>query len=189
MKTLRISTLLSFMAIFLAVNEMNAQRRVVVKTPHRTVVRTPRAKVVYRNPAPAVRVVRTVPRTAVVVNYGGLRYHYSAGVYYRYYNGRYVVVSAPIGLRVRILPVGYRLIYVGPRAYYYYQGSYYIKVEGTDEYETVEAPTDAVVHTLPEDTEEVEIDGKTFYEYNGILYKVVTTPEGKAFKVTGKLED
>ena len=56
-------------------------------------------------------------------------------------------------------------------------------------YKVVEAPDNIIVYELPEETEQVEIDGKTFYEYDSTLYKVVTTPEGKGFKVVGNLED
>ena len=174
-----------FGALF-ATETINAQRRVVVKTPERVVVRTSSPRVIYRRPVPVVRAVRTLPSTTVVIKRGGVRYHYHAGLYYRYYGSRYVVVAAPYGVRIKVLPVGYRrIVYLGI-PYFYYQGNYYVEVSGG--YKVVKVPNNIIVSELPEDAEQVEIDGKTYYEYGGILYKVVTTPEGKAFKATGNLE-
>ncbi|WP_196889188.1 DUF6515 family protein [Aureivirga sp. CE67] len=161
------------------------KKRVVVKTPNKTVVHTNRGKVVYRKPTPKVRVVRTLPNSTVVIKKNGHRYHYHSGVYYRHINGKYVVVSAPYGIRVKTLPVGYKTVVVLGKPYYYYQGTYYVKKN--KEYKVVEAPEDVVVYELPEEAEQVTIDGKNYYEYNGKLYKVVTKPEGKAFKVVGYL--
>ncbi len=188
MKTIRQILVICILGMLFTPIKINAQR-VVVKTPRRTVVRTNNAKVVYHNRRPAVRVVRTLPKTRVVVNYGGVRYYHSRGVYYRYHNGNYIIIAAPIGIRVNVLPIGYRVVVIGARTYYYYEGSYYIKIENTEKYQVVKAPDDAVVKTLPEDVEEVEIDGKKYYQYDQTLYKVVVTPDGKAFKVVGQLEE
>ena len=177
--------IISISFIVLVSNISHAQRRVTVKTPHRTVVRTS-SGVVYKRTTPYVRAVRTIPRTAVVVKRNGLSYHYYNGLYYRYYGGKYVVVTAPLGVRVKVLPVGYRRIVVLGRPYFYYQGTYYIKVGSS--YKVVEAPNDIMVYELPEEAEQVVIDEKTYYEYNNKLYKIVITPEGKAFKVVGDLE-
>ncbi|WP_196892037.1 DUF6515 family protein [Aureivirga marina] len=170
-----------------SVQEMNAQRkRVVVKTPKKTVVRTNKGRtVVYRKPTPNVRVVRTLPESTVIIKRNGHRYHYHSGIYYRNINGRYVVVSAPKGIRVKTLPVGYHRIIVLGKPYFYYQGTYYI--QSGKEYKVVDAPKEAVIFELPEEAEQVSIDGKNYYEYDGKLYKVVTTPEGKGFKVVGDL--
>lgn len=179
--------MLGLLAALFMTSSMNAQRRVVVKTPGRTVVRTTNARVVYRRPVPVVRVVRTLPATTVVIKRNGLQYHYYNGLYYRSYNGSYVVVAAPYGVRIKVLPVGYhRIVYLGT-PYFYYQGNYYVEVSGS--YKTVEAPENIVVSELPEEAEQVDIDGKMYYEYSETLYKVVTTPEGKAFKAVGNLKD
>ncbi|WP_459212381.1 DUF6515 family protein [Aquimarina rhabdastrellae] len=173
------------------VKKKKNNKKVVVKKNNRkvTVTRTPRTKVVYKSRAPRVTVVRTRPRNAVVVSYGGVSFHYKSGRYYRYNNGKYIVVTPPIGIRINVLPVGYTSVIIGGSTYYYYQGIYYISIPDTNEYERVEAPQEALVYILPEDTEEVVIDGKTYYESNDTLYKVVLTPDGKAFKVVGILEE
>ncbi len=52
----------------------------------------------------------------------------------------------------------------------------------------VDPPADAIVTTLPEDAEIVEIEGRSLYLYGGTFYKVVSTPEGKAFQVVGRID-
>ncbi|MDY8134310.1 DUF6515 family protein [Aquimarina sp. 2201CG5-10] len=187
MRVIRIITILSVFGALFMNETVNAQRKVVVRGPKRTVVRTTSQRVVYRRPVPIVRAVRTLPSTTVVIKRNGIHYHYHRGLYYRYYGGRYVVVTAPIGIRVKILPVGHRTIVLANIPYYYYQGTYYI--ESNNGYKTIEAPENIIVHELPEDAEQLEIDGKNYFEYGSTLYKVVTTPEGKAFKVVGNLEE
>lgn len=187
MKKIRLIVVVSIMTTFLIIDKTNAQRRVVVRTPNKTIIRTTSPRVVYRRPIPAVRAVRVLPNTAVVVKRNGLSYYYSGGLYYRYYNGRYVVVAAPLGVRVRVLPVGYTRIVIYGRPYFYYRGNYYIQV--SNGYKIVEAPENITVPELPEEAEQVDIDGKSYYEYNNTLYKTITTPEGKQFKVVGGLED
>lgn len=173
------------LSLLFVTESMHAQRR-AVRTSKRTVVRVSSPRVVYARPYPTVRAVRTLPSSAVVVRRGGVTYRHHAGLYYRPVNGRYVVVSAPIGVRVTALPVGYRRIVVAGVPYFYFQGNYYVTVNGG--YEVVQPPLDSVVYELPEDAEALTIEGSNYYAYGGTLYKVVTTPEGKAFKVVGDLE-
>jgi hypothetical protein len=62
--------------------------------------------------------------------------------------------------------------------------------EAGKEYEAVEPTVGAVVPDLPEhNVEEVTIDGKTFYEYDHILYKSIVTEDGLKYEVVGKLDD
>lgn len=59
------------------------------------------------------------------VQYKGVNYFYRGGNYYRQRGNKYVRVMAPVGLRVRHLPPGYRAkIYRGQR-YYYTDNSYF----------------------------------------------------------------
>ncbi len=79
-----------------------AQRRdvvVVKKKPHRNIV--------YVNPSPKVRVVRLVPPEARIIHFRSVPYYFHAGLYYNFIGGRYVVVAAPRGMRVNILPSNY----------------------------------------------------------------------------------
>ncbi len=159
----------------------NAQRK---KEHH---YKEKRNKVVY-NKKSSVTVKRSLPR-AIKVTHKQEHFSYQNGRYYKHLRGKYILVSPPRGLRVKVLPVGFITIVIRGRNYYHYEGVYYRKNLELNEYEVVEAPEDIIVYTLPEDTEEVEIDGKIYYESYGTLYKVVVTPEGKAFKVVGELED
>lgn len=187
-KALKILCCICVFAFGIHTSQAQVSKRKSKKTKV-VVKKTPRKTLVYKTNKPRVNVVRTVPKTTVVVNHNGVRLHYNSGLYYRYNRGRYIVVTPPIGIRIGVLPVGHTVIMIGGYRYYYYQGCYYTYIETTQEYEVIEAPQDAIVYTLPEDTEEVIIDGKTYFESNSVLYKVVVTPEGKAFQVVSVIED
>lgn len=130
--------------------------------------------------------VQKLPPSAVTINRGGVSLHFSGGRYYRRGPGGYVAVAPPIGLRIGVLPVGFVVLNTLAATYYYYDGVYYEK--SGNEYEVVKAPDDVVVKTLPEETSQVTIDGKEYYVYDSQIYSVVLTPDGKAFKLTGTLE-
>ena len=70
--------------------------------------------------------------------------------------------------KVRILPNGYRRLAIGPRNYYYYYGTYYIKTG--DEYQVAEAPIGAEVTSLPEGYNTVNINNQEYYELDGNYY-------------------
>ncbi len=186
---IRKSCILSFIVIaLLAISEnAHAQRTVVKTSKNKTVVTTRGRNVVYTKHTPTIRTIRTLPPTAITVKRSGVHYHCHAGLFYRHIDNRYIVVAPPIGLRIATLPVKATRIILTGRTYYYYGGTYYIKVK--KEYEVVEAPKDIIVYSLPEEAEEIMIDGKRYFIYDNILYTIVHTPEGKGFKVTGKLED
>ena len=193
----KVSIILTMMVCLLGISSLEAQTKKerkrnktekVIKSKKVNTRKVKRNKVVYTNKKPKVRAVRTLPN-ARVVTHNNKRYHYSNGRYYRFVGGRYVVATPPRNLRVRTLPVGFVKVFVGPRSYFYQGGVYYERVGNTEEYEIVDSPQDAIVYTLPEDVEELSIDGEIYFESYGTLYKVVTTPDGKAFKVAGQLEN
>ena len=66
--------------------------------------------------------------------------YYFGGTYYRPRSGGFVVVSAPIGVRVRTLPIGYATLTFGTTMYYHVNDVFYRRF-GT-EYVVVEAPSD-----------------------------------------------
>jgi hypothetical protein len=70
-------------------------------------------------------------------------YYYSDGVYFVGEKGAYVVVVAPIGARVGLLPYGFRSIYLGSRRYFHVNSTYYIYAPATRDYVVVKAPVDA----------------------------------------------
>ncbi|HJV76854.1 MAG TPA: DUF6515 family protein, partial [Paludibacter sp.] len=55
--------------------------------------------------------------------------------------------------------------------YYYYFGTFYIPVD--KQYEVVEPPIGAMVETIPQGYEKLDIEGQTYYISNGVQYKAV----------------
>ena len=148
-----------------------------------------RTQPIHRNPSYRYpnrrRVVRTLPRHHVTLMYGGLSYFYYSGIYYSLYGEEYIVVMPPRGFRIHVLPVGYVRIVVGPSIYFYHSGVYYSEsavstTEADGKYEVTKAPVGVVLNDISEDSEEIVIDGKIFYEYNDVLYKKVINSEGIA---------
>ena len=146
-------------------------------------------KVVYANKSPKVATIKYLPKTSKKVVYKKSNYAFYKGRYYKTLQGKHIVVAPPRGLRIKVLPVGFIRIALGPHHYYYYEGVYYRDVEETDEFEVVDAPIGAMVDEIPFDAEVVVYDGKVYYEYLDILYKKVETPEGDAYEIVGQLED
>ena len=79
--------------------------------------------------------------TSVVV--GSRRYYYDAGTFYVKARGGYNVVAAPIGARIRVLPVGFVSVRAGGMNYYYFNGVYYSYIPDQACYVVVEKPANA----------------------------------------------
>jgi len=76
----------------------------------------------------------------------------------------------------------------GAVPHFYFMGTYYKQVN--EEYETVQPAVGTIVPELPDhNVEEVTIDGKTYFEYDNILYKTVVIKSGVQYEVVGKLDD
>lgn len=197
MKFLRIIIVLAICLAGLgAITETQAQHR-----PHKAV--RPAAKAAaakkaavrhhryHRNNAVVVRKanlrrVETLPAGARPVTFRNTKYHFHKGFFYQRNNDAYVAIMPPRGIRIGLLPLGYKRIVVAGRPYFYYQGVYYVNVEGEETYEVVDPPVDAVVDHLPDDNmNEVQIEGETLYEVDGSLYK----PEGDQYRLVGSFED
>ncbi len=148
-----------------------------------------RRDVHYRRPVSKMTVSRTLPGKTVVLKHHQSIVHFNAGRFFHYDDGRYIWVAPPLGIHLKTLPFGHIHFFIGQDPYYYYQGVYYTQDETEEEYEVVEAPLNATVPTLPEESEKVEIDGQTYYECYGTIYQIVRTPDGKAFQVVGRIED
>jgi hypothetical protein len=84
--------------------------------------------------------IRDLPRDRIVV--GGGRYYFSGGVWYAPRGPGWVVVGAPFGVFVPLLPVGYSTVYFGGVPYYYANDTYYQWVPAQNQYETVAPPGD-----------------------------------------------
>jgi hypothetical protein len=84
--------------------------------------------------------VRGLPPDRIVV--GGGRFYFSAGVWYAPRGPGWVVVGAPVGVFVPLLPVGYTTVYFGGVPYYYANDAYYEWVPAQNQYEVVAPPGD-----------------------------------------------
>lgn len=105
----------------------------------------------------------------VLIPFGGLNFYFSNGYYYRNWGGAYRVVMPPLGIRINVLPPGYRSYYYGNDPYYYYGGTYYRPYN--NQFEVVEPPMGASVPELPAGAEVKVINGQKFYELKGTFYK------------------
>lgn len=110
-------------AMLIQSGETVAQRRVTVTRHRAEVARLPRE------------------RARIVV--AGKEFFYARGVFYRSGPRGYVTVAAPLGARIRALPVGYVTIRVGAIPYYYYYGTYYRFDPGAKVYTVVNPPARA----------------------------------------------
>ncbi len=169
------------------INEANAQRRTSKVATTSKVVRVPRTKVTYKKPRAKVLAVRTIPNKRTIVSTRGEKYFFSNNRYYRYYNGRYIHVAPRVGLRIGILPPGFRTIVFAGRSYFYFDGIYY--EPSGDEYEVVYPELGTVIYELPDNYEKVEYDGDLLYEANGVLYEKVQVDGTRAYEVVGIIED
>ena len=67
-----------------------------------------------------------LPAARTLLSFGGSRYCYYDGIYYRpYRNGSYEVVAPPIGARIDQLPPYSDRVYIAGRTYYVSEGIYY----------------------------------------------------------------
>ncbi|SDG03700.1 hypothetical protein SAMN05421825_2501 [Epilithonimonas hungarica] len=125
----------------------------------------------------AQRIVRAVPRNNTVVVYSGVSYRYANGYYYKPHRSGYVVVTPPVGLRVRVLPVGYTNVVIGGRTYFYFGGVYYIQ-EQPNSYKIVEIPKEAYLIALPAGVETITINGKRYYKIDNTYYEKLVSENG-----------
>lgn len=105
----------------------------------------------------------------VMIPFGGFNFYFSNGYYYRNWGGSYRVVMPPVGIRINVLPPGYRSYYYGNDPYYYYGGTYYRPYN--NQFEVVEPPMGASLPELPTGAKVTVINGQKFYELNGTFYK------------------
>lgn len=90
-----------------------------------------------------------------------------------------------VGLWLGTLPYGYYSFAWDNDPYYYYDGTFY--EPGNDGYQVAVPPVGATVPELPQQAQQISIDGTAYYEYNGVYYLPVTGSDGKtAYQVAGK---
>jgi Family of unknown function (DUF6515) len=87
--------------------------------------------------------VHDLPRDRVIIGgpRGG-RYWYSGGVWYSSGPSGFVVIGAPVGVFVPVLPPYYTTVWVGGAPYYYANDTYYTWRDSNQQYEVVDPPAD-----------------------------------------------
>lgn len=165
-------------------------KKVVAHNPgHRKTVRVhkyPRNKVVVVKHR-RVHTIAVLPAGYTTIYFKKRDYFHHNGYFYSLVGSNYTVIVPPVGLRVRMLPVGHKKILVAGVPHYYCMGAYYKQADS--EYEIVNPPVGAVVADLPENNvDEITIDGQSYYELDGMVYKTVDTNTGPQYEVVGKLE-
>jgi Family of unknown function (DUF6515) len=93
--------------------------------------------------------VRELPRDRVIVTSPRGRYFYSGGVWYSPGPRGYVVIGAPIGTFVPVLPPYYTTVWVGGAPYYYANDAYYVWRDTDQQYEVVDPPDEQAANTEP----------------------------------------
>ncbi len=71
-----------------------------------------------------------LPGGSVSAAFGGNQYFFHGGVWFRPVGGRFVVVAAPIGIAVPVLPPSYVTLSIGGAPYYYANDVYYTSAPG-----------------------------------------------------------
>src|ERR1700730_10911929 len=89
-------------------------------------------------------IVRDLPRGAVVVNYAGLSYRFSDGVWFEPRGPAFMVVEPPIGVMVPTLPSFATPVAHGKEAYLYANGIFYEPRPELGGYEVVNDPGDVM---------------------------------------------
>ena len=131
--------------------------------------------------------VTVLPTNARTVPLGGISYRYSNGLYYRPFGTSFELVSAPVGFRLNVLPVGYQRILIGPNPYYYYYGAFYQPLPNNTGYQVITPPVGAIVYELPNGYDQVVIENITYYVNDGVYYRADVDQQGNVFyEVVGK---
>ena len=86
--------------------------------------------------------VHQLPPAPVLINHPSGRFYYSGGVWYAPRGPRFVVVPAPVGVFVPVLPAYYTTIWYGGVPYYYANDTYYNWSPDQNSYEVVQPPAD-----------------------------------------------
>ena len=119
-------------------------------------------------------------RPFLSIHFGGMRYRYQHGFFYRPFGTSLSLVFPPVGIRIHTLPPGYRRVYVGPNPYYYYNGIYY-RSRPDRQFEVVTPPLGAEVDRLPPGAKVAVINGEKYYELNGTYYEEMISEENELY--------
>jgi len=111
---------------------------------------------------------------------------HSQGAYHRAAHAATAAKAVAWGTRVRRLPDGYRRRWWRNRFWYYGTDMWY--VEDSDEYIATQPPLGMIVHAIPEGSVEHTVDGRTYYEYNGVWFRPVMSGGGSSYEVVSRPE-
>ena len=119
-RSMRFPIILAILLSIPFVNQAQSRRvskKVVVVETQKPVVVAPRRGAI----------VRVVPTSAVRITYKKVAYRFHNGVFYKPVRGQFVEVTPPKGIRISTLPRGYKVVTIGRRTYFRYQGVYYVR--------------------------------------------------------------
>ncbi len=150
-----------------ATGKSKVSRTTARTTPNRKTVK--RTTIVH-TPSRA-RVINTLPARTVVINHRSVPYYYNSGIYYRKSGTRYIIAPAPVGIHVRVLPTGFHRVVSGSTVFFHFGGTFYRHNSNSNDYEVVAPPQGGVIYDLPDGAQQMTVDEKLYYEYNGTLYK------------------
>ena len=151
--------------------------------------------------------VRTLPINVVKHIFGGVTYYYYDNIWYRPYNGYYIISRPPFGVSLAaslIADAAWTAVKLSNTStaanelrlsrsyaaanseYYYLDGVFYSM--GTDgQYYVIVPPAGALVESLPEDFDTVILNGKEYFKVDNTVYQM-TIAEGKPyFEVLGQM--
>lgn len=98
----------------------------------------------YGHGYPYGRSIKALPREYVSVSFGGVRFYYSSGVFYKHHHYReYVVVEPPRGAIVRIVSPDCDQVIIRGATYYTSNGVYYRRISRG--YQVVEPPSVVII--------------------------------------------
>lgn len=111
--------------------------------------------------------------TAIILTVENQPYRYDNGMYYRPSNGGYVVVAAPVGAIIPVLPANAQVVQINgaPTNDYYYGGTYYER-SGSG-YAVVPPMAGATVQNLPAGGQQVKVGDQTYVKVGDTLYAPV----------------
>lgn len=115
-----------------------------------------------------------VPYGAYEVRHHGGTYWYHGGEWYRPRGGLSIVVAAPLGAYVPVLPPFYSTVWWRGVPYYYADNTYYLWNSGVRKYEVVDAPADVATSAVAPVAEELFIypkDGQSEQEQEHDKYE------------------
>lgn len=127
--------------------------------------------------------VKSLPKQGKTIKFQGNRYAYKDGVFYQRSRGRYLVVSAPIGIEVSEIPATSYRVALPAATYFYYYGNFYRR-NGLDRFEVIAPPSGAIVNALPRGYHLYRISGREYFVHGDTYYQCIQlTEEENLFEV------